>query len=437
MPLQNDLQEVTKLNPISFERFAQLIDLAWIEQALVSTGTVSIRRRRLPAERIVWLVVGLALFKNEPIWLIVQQLGLALGEAKVPVPSAAVQARQRLGETPLAALFEQLAQAWGGVEQTPSAGFLGLRSFAVDGVVWSTPDTPENRQAFGGGRTHSGDGAWPQVRGVCLMDTYSHLIRAACFGEFAVGELRHAKGLENAVSDYSVTIFDRAYYSAALLLDWQQSGTERHWLMRARKPLKYEVIEELGVGDWLVRLTVSRDALKQRPDLPSHWHARLIEYSIDDKPRRYLTSLVDAERYPAHQVAGHYNERWEIELGYREIKQNLLKGEQLRSKQPDLVRQELWGTLLAYNLIRQEMRLMAGEMKVAPQRLSFLWLAQAVTNALRFCPLETPGTIPKRLAELRTQAQHFMLPARRQRSYPRVVKPRPVKYPKKKAGGLN
>ncbi|NNA99674.1 transposase domain-containing protein, partial [Pseudomonas gessardii] len=215
MPLQNDLQEVTKLNPISFERFAQLIDPAWIEQALVSTGTVSIRRRRLPAERIVWLVVGLALFKNEPIWLIVQQLGLALGEAKVPVSSAAVQARQRLGEAPLAVLFEQLAQAWGGVEQPPSAGFLGLRSFAVDGVVWSTPDTPENRQAFGGGRTHSGDGAWPQVRGVCLMDTYSHLIRAACFGEFAVGELRHAKGLENAVSDYSVTIFDRAYYSAA------------------------------------------------------------------------------------------------------------------------------------------------------------------------------------------------------------------------------
>ena len=81
MSLQNDLQEVTKLNPISFERFAQLIDPVWIEQALASTGTVSIRRRRLPAERIVWLVVGWALFKNEPIWLIVQ-LGLALGEAK-------------------------------------------------------------------------------------------------------------------------------------------------------------------------------------------------------------------------------------------------------------------------------------------------------------------------------------------------------------------
>ncbi|WP_176561398.1 hypothetical protein [Pseudomonas sp. ICMP 8385] len=50
MPLQNDLQEVTKLNPISFERFAQLIDPAWIEQALVSTGTVSIRRSSYQAQ---------------------------------------------------------------------------------------------------------------------------------------------------------------------------------------------------------------------------------------------------------------------------------------------------------------------------------------------------------------------------------------------------
>lgn len=437
MSLQFAIQETTKLELPSFERFASLIDPIWIEQALTQTGTVSLRRRRLPAERVVWLVVGLALFKNQPIWLIVQQLGLSDGTGASPVPSAVVQARQRLGESPLQALFNQLAQAWSGVDQADKAKFLGLRSFAVDGVVWSTPDTVENREAFGGGRTHSGDGAWPQVRGVCLMDTHTHLIRAACFGAFCDGELTQAKGLENSVSDYSVTIFDRAYYSSAFLLDWQHSGTERHWLMRARQQLSYTVVKELGAGDYLVCMTVSHKAAKQRPDLPKHWYARLIEYSIDGKPRRYLTSLIDAERYPANEVAGHYNERWEIELGYREIKQSLLRGEQLRSKQPELIRQELWGTLLAYNLIRQEMRLMAEEMKVEPQRLSFLWLAQAISSALRFCPTETPGTIPKRLAELRTQAKHFMLPPRRKRSYPRVVKPRPVKYPKKKAEGLN
>ncbi|WP_137888121.1 transposase domain-containing protein [Pseudomonas sp. 2FE] len=135
------------------------VDPAWIEQALTLTGTVSLRRRRLPAERIVWLVVGLALFKNEPLWLIVQQLGLACGEGAVPAPSVTVQARQRLGEAPLAALFEQLAQVWGATAPPESARFQGLRSYAVDGVVWSMPDTTENRQAFAGGRSPSGDGA--------------------------------------------------------------------------------------------------------------------------------------------------------------------------------------------------------------------------------------------------------------------------------------
>ncbi|WP_079753979.1 IS4 family transposase, partial [Pseudomonas aeruginosa] len=431
MSLQQALLQTAELSPTSFERFAQLIDPSWIEQALVLTGTVSLRRRRLPAERIIWLVVGMALFKNEPIWLIVQQLGLSQGEGQAPVPSA-VQARQRLGEAPVAALFEQLAAAWLAIEPPVTARFHGLRSYAVDGVVWSVPDSPDNREIFGGSQNQTSAGPWPQVRGVCLMDTYSHLIRAAQFGDYGVGELSYAHALGEVVSDHSLTILDRAYYSAAFLLGWQQRGVERHWLMRAKTPLRHEIVQTLGAGDWLVRLPVSPQARRQHPELPEHWQARLLEQIIDGKPRRYLTSLCDAKRYPAAQVAAHYRERWEIELGYREIKQGLLGGELLRSKQPELIRQELWGTLLAYNLIRQEMRLMAEEQKVLPQRLSFQWLAIAIAGALRHCPTQTPATIPQRLSELRVQARHFLLPARRERSYPRVVKPRPAKYPKKK-----
>ncbi|WP_137888123.1 hypothetical protein [Pseudomonas sp. 2FE] len=170
------------------------------------------------------------------------------------------------------------------------------------------------------------------------MDTYSHLIRAASFGDFAVGELSYGKNLGAAVGDHSVTIFDRAYYSAAFLLDWEQGG----------------------------------------------------------------------------------------------IEQGLLKGELPRSKQPELIRQELWGTLLAYNLIRQEMRLMAEALKAPPQRLSFQWLALAIAGALPHCPRQTPGPIPQRLAEPRVQAKHFLLPARRERSYPRGGEPRRSKYPTKK-----
>ncbi|TBU72379.1 IS4 family transposase, partial [Phytopseudomonas daroniae] len=410
----------------------------WIEEALRLTGTVSLRRRRLPAERIVWLVVGMALFKNEPIWLIVQQLGLSDGQGLAPVPSAAVQARQRLGEAPLEALFEQLAQAWLATEPPACARFHGLRSFAVDGVVWSMPDTPENREAFSSGKNQHGVSNWPQARGVCLMDTYSHLIRAARFGSFAVGELSFARELAQAVGDHSLTIFDRAYYSATFLLDWQRQGAERHWLMRAKSTLRHDIVKTFGPGDWLVRLPVSPQARRQQPQLPEYWQARLIERRVDGKPRRYLSSLCDPHRYPADQVAAHYRERWEIELGYREIKQGLQDGGLLRSKLPELARQELWGTLLAYNLIRQEMHLMAEELEIPPQRLSFQWLAIAIAGALRYCPTQTPATIPQRLAELRIQARHFVLPPRRERHYPRVVKPKPTKYPKKKnASQLN
>ena len=129
----------------------------------------------------------------------------------------------------------------------------------------------------------------------------------------------------------------------------------------------------------------------------------------------------------------HYRQRWEIELGYREIKQGLLAGEaNLRSKQPTLVRQEVWGVLIAYNLLREEMRQMAQALEVQLQRVSFQWAALAIVSLLRYCPLETPGTLPKRLALLREQALLYLLPPRRKRSYPRQLKPRAAKYPTKK-----
>ena len=110
MAFQLDLDYAADLAPHEFERFASLIDPTWIDEALRQTNTVSLRRRRLPAERMVWLVIGLALFRNEPIWHIVQQLDLADGPALTsPAPSAAVAGRERLGEAPLAWLFGRLA----------------------------------------------------------------------------------------------------------------------------------------------------------------------------------------------------------------------------------------------------------------------------------------------------------------------------------------
>ncbi len=439
MALQLDMDYAAELVPHEFERFASLIDPEWIDEALQQTGTASIRRRRLPAERMVWLVIGLALFRDEPIWHIVQQLDLAEGPASgSPVPSAAVAGRERLGEAPLAWLFDRLARSWANASLPIEALFHGLRSYAVDGVVWSIPDTPANCSEFGRSSSSHGDGVWPQVRAVCLMDTYTHLVRGARFGDYRTGELSFAKPLMHEVPDDSLTIFDRAYFSAAFLLDWQQCGQQRHWLMRAKTPLRYEVVHEFAPGDYLVRMPISPQACKQRPDLPTHWEARLIKCTIGGQPRQFLTSLCDAHRFPAREIAAHYMQRWEIELGFREIKQGMLKNTHvLRSKRPELVRQEVWGMLIAYNLLRYEIAQMADELQVPPQRLSFQWLALAITTALYHWPLQTPGTLPRRLAWLRLQANSYLLPERRARSYPRVVKPTRKKYPTKNASQLN
>jgi hypothetical protein len=95
------------------------------------------------------------------------------------------------------------------------------------------------------------------------------------------------------------------------------------------------------------------------------------------------------------------------------------------------VRQEIWGGLIAYNLLQQEMRAMAKKLAVPAQRISFQWAALAIVDLLRFSPLASAGTLPARLRRLYEQASQFLLPPRRDRHYPRGVKSRAAKYPKK------
>jgi Insertion element 4 transposase N-terminal/Transposase DDE domain len=429
MHLQEQLIETLERTPADLNRLCELIDPNWISQALAATGKASIRKRKLPAEQLVWLVIGLALFRNQPIWHVVHQMDLCLGEDEWVAPSAAVQGRQRLGSEPLQELFGQITRAWG--HQTPSPLHLGLRMLAVDGVVWSTPDTPENRQTLGDCANQHGAGAWPQIRAVCLMDTHSHELLDAHLGGMDQGELTLAASLQ--APDHSLTVFDRAYFSAAHLLAWQAQGHQRHWLMRARDNLRYEVLHTHARGDQLISMPISARARRLHPHLPATWQARLIEVELAGKTRRFITSLTDAKRYSAKELAARYCQRWEIELGFREIKQSLQGGEPvLRSKQPDLVRQELWGVLIAYTLIRRLMRLMAQKIKVEPLRMGFHVTAIAIIEVLRFAPLETAGTLPRRLASLFEQAHLFVLPPRRtDRSFPRAVKRRVAKYPVK------
>ena len=107
--------------------------------------------------------------------------------------------------------------------------------------------------------------------------------------------------------------------------------------------------------------------------------------------------------------------------------------EAIRSKTPDGVRQELWGILLAYNLIRLEMERVAAAAKVEPTRISFVSAMRLICDEWLWCAIASPGAIPKNLHNLRKALTGLVLPPRRsERSYPRAVKIKMSNYPRKR-----
>ncbi len=106
--------------PAAVRSFGTALNAEWVDAALHETGTATVRRRRLPAESVVWVVIAMALFRNCSIKTVVAQLGLALpsfslakGKSKRTVAGSAVaQSRERLGDRPLQAIFERSAETW-------------------------------------------------------------------------------------------------------------------------------------------------------------------------------------------------------------------------------------------------------------------------------------------------------------------------------------
>jgi len=443
MFLSQALDRIHTFSPEQFSSLSEVLSPELIEQCLQRSGTVTLRKRRLPMEMMIWSVVGMALFRHIPMNQIINQLDILLpGKRPFVAPSAVVQARQRLGEEPVREVFEQTQALWHAT--TPHPHWCGLRLLGVDGVVWRTPDTQENQTAFARTANQNYESNYPQVRMVCQMELTSHLLTASAFDSVAESEMTLAADLIEKTPDHSLTLFDKGFYSLGLLHQWQRTGTERHWLLPLKKGTQYQIIRKLSSGNALVTLKTSPQARQKWPHLPETIEARLLSKTLKGKQVQILTSMVDFRRYPSSDIVDLYGHRWEIELGYREMKQYLLQNRlTLRSKRPDMVRQELWGVLLAYNLLRFQMAQMAYSIKgVEPNQISFNQAAAYLIRELTLLPSVSPGRIPEVINHLTEMAQAFVLPGRRERSYPRAVKKRPQRYPttssrKRNASQLN
>jgi hypothetical protein len=441
--LSEALAHAASVTSGTYTTFRQHMDPAWIEEALATTGTATLRRRRLPAEQVVWLVIGMSLVRDRSIADVVRQLDLAMPTEdgmRTVASSAVAQARARLGSEPMEWLFERTAMEWAH-RSADQDRWRGLALYGLDGTTLRVPDSDENRDHFG---SHAAGAGWkgedrgisgyPLARLVTVMALRSHLLAAACFGPYATDERVYAKSLWDSIPTGSLVLLDREYLDAAILLGI--SSTERHWLTPAKSNTQWRVIAELGKGDQVVEMEVSSEARRKHPHLPTHFDVRAIRYQRKGyPPRTLLTSLVDAKRYPVEELRALYHERWEMELGFGELKTDMLQRlEAIRSRSPQTVTQELWGLLIAYNLVRLEMERVADEMGVSPLRISFVAALRLIVDEWHWSTgSTTPGAIPRHLTDLRDKIRIYVLPERRpERVYPRAVKIKMSNYPRKR-----
>jgi len=420
--------------PESLSGFARSVSPEWIEHALRLGDAATVRKRKLPAPVVMWLVIGMALFADRSIEAVVRHLDLILparSKRGHTTSSAIAQARNRLGIRPVLELFTASARHW--VDAVADTGrWRGLAVFGLDGSTLRVADSPDNVAFFGRPTNGHGPAGYPKVRLVALMELRSHLIRALSLGPFTLGEPTLAQPLWDQLPPRSLLVMDKGFIDYGVFSLLQAVGA-RHWLTRARAGLSWTVLDTIEPGDEIVAVSLSHAFRVRCPDAPRTLRLRALSYQrAGFRPQILLTSLLDPRGFPRTEIAALYHQRWEIELGFDETKTHTLERQETRrSQSPERVAQEIWGLAIAYNLVRYEMYQVAAGRGLPAYRLSYRGSLLLIRNFCLSAWLLAPGTLPRHLQRLHEEMALLVLPPRRPRTYPRAVKSRATPYPRK------
>jgi hypothetical protein len=420
---------------IRLDLLEEIIPLHCIEAVLAQTQRRTQRQRKLDLISMVYFVIALNLFANHAYTHVYYKLSQALrflrrqSCASQPTSHAFSARRAALGAQPLQLLFERCCQPMA-TAQTPGAYRFGRRLMALDSTVENVPDTPANAQAFGRPSSQYGPGGYPQVRGLYLMECGTHLIVAAQFTPWRPNERRQVPALLAALPQNVLLLWDAGFHSFELIR--QVLARQAHLLERLPAWVSTPILTSLPDGSYLTLL--HSEQAKQQQQEPILM--RVIEYTITDpslvgygQRHRLLTSLLDPHEASAQELIALYHERWEIELAIDEIDthQRLCR-QTLRSKTPEGVRQELYGTLLGYYAVRALMLQAAESQQLDVDRLSFTHALRVLECALPEFQLVHPSEHAALRERLRDDLLHGQLPPRTLRSNPRVIKRKRSKF---------
>jgi putative transposase len=141
-----------------------------------------------------------------------------------------------------------------------------------------------------------------------------------------------------------------------------------------------------------------------------------------------ITTLTDPQAYSRNDIADLYGFRWNAELDIRHIKQTLHL-DHVRCKTPDMVRRELWVTLLAYNLIRKVIATSAAVHQKQPRQLGFTLACQSILASWMLLATEACQDSPTLYHLMLGRLAANEVANRPGRIEPRVLKRRRHRYP--------
>lgn len=384
---------------ISLGVLTKTFPLVAIRAVLGSTGKASLRQRDLPAHVVVYYVIALALYMHSSYREVlrcllegVQWLSGPGAVVKVAGKSGISQARTRLGWKPIQQLHDDIVKPIA-VESTKGAWYRSWRLVSLDGSTLDIADEKENEKAFARPAASRGSSAFPQLRFVSLVENGTHVLFGTRMESIETGEITLAKEVLASLEKGMLCLADRNFFGFELWNQARETGADLLW--RVKKNLRLPCEKRLPDGSYLSRVYASpKDHRHGRNGVA----VRVIEYRLEgvqgaEPIYRLLTTILDHEAAPATELAALYHERWEIETALDELKTHL-RGSRivLRSKTPDLVRQEFYGLMMAHFAIRGLMHEAALRADEDPDRLSFLHAVRVVRRKIaRFASLPPSG----------------------------------------------
>ena len=360
-----------------------------IRAALKSTGRTSIRQRDLPAHVVVYYVIALALYMQssyrEVLRCLLEGIKWLLGPGatvKAAGKSGISQARTRLGWKPLQKLHDEVVKPIA-IESTKGAWYRSWHLVSLDGSTLDVADQKENEAVYGRPAASRGSSAFPQLRFVSLVENGTHVLFGTRMAGEGTGEITLAKEVLPSLRKGMLCLADRNFYGFELWNQARFTGSDLLW--RVKKNLRLPCEERLPDGSYLSRVYASTKDQRHHKDGVV---VRVIEYMLEGVPGaepiyRLLTTILSYEAAPAVELAALYHERWEIETALDELKTHLRGSRMvLRSKTPDLVRQEFYGLMMAHFAVRGLMHEAAIHGDEDPDRLSFLHAVRVVRRKI-------------------------------------------------------